>query len=513
MTSSYSDCPVTHWNTDQSIQDGDDLPDGPTLTMTLPPLLLHTNSATQRGQEIGLQNVVRGQGVSSPSPVKMTSPCPLCAINHNKFYCAECVIGGDFVHSTSALCERFCEKQLRFFSLEREITNSKEEISSVASRKWRAGQLREDIKTTRTKIKFMRKVIKQNADKKIQNTEALQRFKESNKKRADRIPLFEDKAVKMSNFVNKFVTDMQELKEKQMSSVLELRRTQADWILTLHDTIFPVDQVEVEAWPPGDLGLDTSDRLMMECLADAMRTSYISGRWVNSDYREPGSEHTEYRIMDTGETPSLASPGGQHDTAAAHTLAAQFTSLAAGVVQLPLPVRLSWADLGVIETSETRLARKATRLNMNMIRLCLECGVDVRSIRPTQCLHNMFNIIQTLRSYNTVKITSKDTDTEALLDRLQSALDTEVGLVTGSEDESEGEAEVEGLELMGAGEKAGGWESVTCDQVPPDLPVSPLVPPSSSSSIANSVYNIGSQFLGWGYSPATPQQSPQTNKK
>ena len=426
-----------------------------------------------------------------------------------QFYCAECVIGGDFVHSSSALCERFCEKQLRFFSLEREITNSKEEISTLASRKWRAGQLREDIKTTRTKIKFLRKVIKQNQDKKMQNTEVLQRLKESNKKRADRIPLFEDKAVKMRNFVEKFVTDMQELKEKEMSSVLELRRTQADWILDLHDTIFPVDQVEIEAWPPGDLGLDTSDRLMMECLADAMRTSYISGRWVNSDYREPGCE---YRIIDTGETPSLASPGGQHHTAAAHSLAAQFTSLAAGVVQLPLPVRLSWADLGVIETSEARLARKATRLNMNMIRLCLECGVDVRSIRPSQCLHNMFSIIQTLRSYNTVKITSQDTVTDALLDSLQSALDTEVGLVTGSEDESDSEAEVEGLEMMGGGERTGGWESVTCDQVPPDhLSVSPPAP--SSSSIASSVYSIGSQFLGWGYSPATPQQSPQANKK
>lgn len=88
MSSSYSDCPVTHWNTDQSVHlsqdDDEDHPDGPTLTMTLPPLLLHANSVTQRGQEIGLQNVLRGQGVSSPSPVKMTFPCPLCVINHNK---------------------------------------------------------------------------------------------------------------------------------------------------------------------------------------------------------------------------------------------------------------------------------------------------------------------------------------------------------------------------------------------------------------------------------------------
>lgn len=470
--------------------------------MTLPPLLLHAHSVNQRGQELGLQNVVRGQEVeTSPSPVKMTSPCPLCSINHNYFYCAECVIGGDFVHSSSTLCERFCEKQLRFFSLQRDITNSKEEIASVAARKWRAGQLREDIRTTRTKIKFLRRVINQNRDKRGQSSEALQRFKESNGRREARIPRFEDKAVEMRNFVEKFVTDMQELKEKQMSSELELRRTQADWILDLHDTIFPVDQVETpDHWPQGEPGLDTSDRLMMECLADAMRTSYISGRWVNSDYREPGCE---YRIVDAGELRSSAhAPGGGHDTAAAHSLAAQFTSLAAGVIQLPLPVRLSWAELGVIETSEARLARKAGRLNMNMIRLCLECGVDVRSIRPSQCLHNLFSIIQTLRSYNTVKIASGGGDTEALLDTLQAQLDTEVGLVSGDTEESESEAE---LELM-SGERAGGWESVTCDQVP-ELSVSP------APSIASSVSNTVSQFLGWGYSPATPQQSPQTHKK
>lgn len=92
-------------------------------------------------------------------------------------------------------------------------------------------------------------------------------------------------------------------------------------------------------------------------------------------------------------------------------------------------VRLSWAELGVIETSEARLARKAGRLNMNMIRLCLECGVDVRSIRPSQCLHNLFSIIQTLRSYNTVKIASGGGDTEALLDTLQAQLDTEVRIL------------------------------------------------------------------------------------
>ena len=109
----------------------------------------------------------------------------------------------------------------------------------------------------------------------------------------------------------------------------------------------------------------------------------------------------------------------QHTLAAAHTMVAQFSSLAAAVVQLPLPVRLSWADLGLVETSEARLARKASKLNLNMVRLCLECGVDPRTIRPGQCLHNLFTIIQTLRSYNTVKIPGSCAAPDQLLDTLQ----------------------------------------------------------------------------------------------
>ena len=154
------------------------------------------------------------------------------------------------------------------------------------------------MKVTKTKIKYLKHVIKQNLERKAQNTELLQRFKDSVRKRQERIPLFREKADKMENFVDNFVTNMQEVKEKEMSSQLELRRTQADWILQLHDSIFPVDHVETDTWRHADTAAEDTDRLMMEDLADAMRTSYISGRWVNSDHRgEPGPGGDQYRIV------------------------------------------------------------------------------------------------------------------------------------------------------------------------------------------------------------------------
>ena len=410
-----------------------------------------------------------------------------------QFYCQDCVIGGDFVDSSSALCERFCEKQLRYFSLQRDITNCKQEISALATKKWNTGHVKENIKVTRTKIKYLKHVIQQNKDRKAQNSELLTRYRESVRKRRERLPLFKEKVDKMESFVEKFLVDMESKRQEEERVGSEIRRTQSDWILRLHDHVFPVEHLEtVDSWPQE---ADTSDRMMMECLADAMRTSYISGRWVNSDYRDTGDQ---YRIVTPVSELSSIGPCSpdltQHHTAAVHTLAAQFVSLVAGVLHLPLPVKLSWSDLGLVETKEERLARKVGKLNINLIRLCLECGVDIRVIRPNQCLHNLFNMITTLRRHNTVTVSHLNTDD--MLHTLQSQLD--------SDDTAEADTDTDDDHEDGVGGAvASGWESVSSEQV---VSVDP-----GHQSIASSVSNTVSQFL-WGYSN-TPQHSPLINKK
>ena len=68
----------------------------------------------------------------------------------------------------------------------------------------------------------------------------------------------------------------------------------------------------------------------------------------------------------------------QQNIAASYSLAAQFLSLAAAALQFPITSKLCWSDLGVIETSEARLASKLSRVNINIIKLCIKCGVDIR---------------------------------------------------------------------------------------------------------------------------------------
>ena len=58
----------------------------------------------------------------------------------------------------------------------------------------------------------------------------------------------------------------------------------------------------------------------------------------------------------------------QQNIAASYSLAAQFLSLAAAALQFPITSKLCWSDLGVIETSEARLASKLSRVNIADIR-------------------------------------------------------------------------------------------------------------------------------------------------
>ena len=383
---------------------------------------------------------------------------------------------GDFAHSSSALCETLAEKQRRLIGLHRDIKDTKEEISALAAAKWSSGRLRENIKVTKTRIKYLRHVIKQQGEKRKESLEKLTSRAESNSKREARLPQFRDKADKMKDFVCNFEVDKSELAQREMGAQLELRRTRAEWILDCHDLIFPVLRLENDLIQTEG---DESEMMIMESLADAIQTSYISGRWVSSDCGEGGEQ---LRLV-TGEQLGQHS---QHQGAATLCLAGQFTSLISAVLQTPLPVRLHWADLGVVETSETRLARKAARLNLNLARLCLECGVDTSNIKPAKCLHNLHRIIQTLRLYNTVRLDTTNSSRHQL-DSLQAQLE-DYEEDSGSEEETE------------QGGLPAEWESVTADQVPAGSL-------QTQSSIASAVSNTVSQLL-WG-----PAMSPSIHKK
>ena len=197
--------------------------------------------------------------------------CPLCLSKRTTFYCADCVINGDFVHSGTRLFERFSEKNLRLFSLQRENASSKADIVESVKDTWTKKKLKEDIKVARTNVKYYKHIISKTLEKRTLNLQLLNKLKASNQRRTARLPKFEDKAVRMEQCADTFLEDLRKTREVLLTSRHQLRLSRAAFVLSLQEQIFPISEV-LPAAP------QSSPDLVLDCLADAMRTSYIHGR-------------------------------------------------------------------------------------------------------------------------------------------------------------------------------------------------------------------------------------------
>lgn len=335
--------------------------------------------------------------------------CPLCSSKRANFHCAECVINGDFVSSQTRLFERFSEKNLRLFSLNRDNEEAKAEIGARIQETVTKKKLKEDLKVARTHVKYYKHLIAKTLDKRTANLQLLNKLKSSNQRRLARLPEFEDKAVRMALCADTFLTDVVHLRESLLASRRDLRQARDTFLTHLHTDIFPIAEV-LPCSSPGP-----APDMMLDCLADAMRTSYIHGRWVTGD----SSGEVQYRMVAPllsgsgdytpvyawvatnkpsggggGGDPSLAPPA--HTIAAGLALATQFTLLAAANCGVILPTNLHFQDFGVLDTSELRFARKVAKLNSNVVTLCLHLGIEPSQIRPCHTLHNLHTLCHAL---------------------------------------------------------------------------------------------------------------------
>lgn len=493
-TNSSDDCP-TQFLADSSV---------PSLVLTTPNLLRTTTST-----------VVNKSNIKHLCQSTNQVQCPLCVSKRNNFYCAECVTSGDFVHSTTKLFERFSEKNLRLFALQRDNLETKNVIDRKTTIAWSKQRLKEDIKLARNKIKFYRHVIKQNRENKSQGLAILNKIKDSILRRQQRLPEFADKANRMKACVDNLEKDrICPIRDVLGLSRKELKLAQAAFVVSLFRDVFPL----IEVLP--NLS-DPQPDLMLDCLADAMRTSYIHGRWVTGER----SGEVQYQLVapllpGSGDyTPVYAWIAGNNTTGAggdsdiaypAHTIAAglslacQLVSLIAGLLDVHLPSRLQHQDFGVIETSEFRFALKVTKLNLNVVCLCLSTGLSPSEIRPTQTLHNLLRMLKLVqnRKVNTMIEEDRIEVTGDQLAEWETALHREaeelkLTQLSESEDSETGHDSDTDLVIDNLG---GEWESLTSEHV---TPVRQLERQSSMSFVSSTVSS-----LLWGLT-----QSPKSPKK
>ncbi|XP_023344790.1 beclin 1-associated autophagy-related key regulator isoform X2 [Eurytemora carolleeae] len=438
-----------------------------------------------------------------------------------------CIVSGDFVHSSTKFYERFSDKNLRFFSLQRDIRESKEQISSKIQDIIEKRRLREEIKQMKTKLKHIKHLIR-NKTEKVQQTElSLQKLKSSNMKRTEQLPVYVSKVEKMRVSHEKFRSEHVRGKQNELGNdMFELSHIRLSLVQSLKD-IFPIEEV----YPCNP---DQSD-LMLDCLAEAMRTSYIHGRWVSTEQ----SGEMQYRVVSplltsSGDyTPVFAliatskegsvgvEPMPAFNISAGLTLLTQLIKLIAHITAVPLPIKLSYADFGVIDTSEYRFAKKVAKLNLNTISLSLALGVNPVILRPCQTVYNVITLVKhLLDSVPVSPVYGVDGVLEesisefpyfALEQSEYKVSDWETEIHRESEELRNQEDEEEEPDWEPDEEHLQEWESVTSEDVSDTLSSSPSdhtlernpsVPSSSLSFVSSTVSS-----LLWGIaSPKSPRK-------
>ncbi|RMB98566.1 hypothetical protein DUI87_24782 [Hirundo rustica rustica] len=201
--------------------------------------------------------------------------CPLCNTTRRRLTCAKCVQSGDFV----------------FFD-----GRDSESVLKAMEGKEITDQLRWKIMSCKMRIEQLKQTICKENDEMTRRkgrvwdyeyTEGLLRIKEENQKHYRRAQRHQEKKEKIQRH-NKKLGDLVEKKTYELKTQYEhlanLRRTH---ILELTSVIFPIEEVKTSMRDPADVSSESDNAMTSSTvskLAEARRTTYLSGRWVCDDH-------------------------------------------------------------------------------------------------------------------------------------------------------------------------------------------------------------------------------------
>jgi len=515
QTNSSDECPVSQFHAEPTLILGS----RNTATSLLRP---PANPQACHQEHVVAQSLLKGYAGSAvrsclaPLPSVPGVSCPLCNSKRSTFYCTQCVQAGAFVHSGSRLLRRFSEVQLFLREVERANSEAKQRITREVREARARHTLTEEVTEARNRVKYYRHAVRKAGETRASLLSHLAKLRAQNRRRGDRLPEFRDKAGRMRECHTNFRRDMDETREGVVASArFSLKNKRRQFVQNLVQDIFPIEEVlAVPSSSPPDM--------LLSCLADAMRTSYIHGRWVTGGGGGQG-EGGEIRLVQ----PCLPASGDYttvyawiashrthnqdrelsyfaHTVAGGLSLAAQLTSILSAVMGLQGVPRLRLQEFGVLETSEYRQAMKVCRLNSVVVSLCLAGGLHPSLIRPCGTLSNLEKLTQLL-----TKEEAGDS-THLLSIPLLAEWEAELGreaeelrLLEQDSHQAEGQAQEAGADSDTGPESDScvlgdlqDWESLTSEQLE-----TPGLGQEQNSSLAFVSSTVSSFLWGFGQSP------------
>ncbi|NWI74031.1 BAKOR regulator, partial [Dryoscopus gambensis] len=255
------------------------------------------------------------------------------------------------------------------------------------------------------------------------DAEGLLRIKEENQKHYRRAQRHQEKKEKIQRH-NRKLGDLVEKKTYELKTQYEhLANLRRSHILELTSVIFPIEEVKTSMRDPADASSESDSAMSSSTvskLAEARRTTYLSGRWVCDDHNgdtsisitgpwiilpNNGDYSAYYSWVEEKKTtqgPDMEHNNPAHTISAALCYATQLVNTLSLILDVNLPKKLCNRQVKTQQgnhefcgenLSRHRFTRAVKKLNANILHLCFSQHVNLDLLHPLHTLRNLMYLV------------------------------------------------------------------------------------------------------------------------
>ncbi|XP_033844689.1 beclin 1-associated autophagy-related key regulator [Periophthalmus magnuspinnatus] len=336
--------------------------------------------------------------------------CPLCGTSRRRLTCARCVQTGDFVHLNGRGTERYSEKVERLKKLREEKEVLLRRVMEAMDKKIHADERKWKVMSSKGRIQQLKEAVALGNEQLKNDVDLLSRSQEEVQRLQRRAGRHQEKRDKIERH-NKRLSDLKDKRSKDLTSRLEqLSQARRTHVQELTSHIFSLQEDKLSSREEDSVGTVSE-------LAEARRTTYLSGRWIWDDqngdtsisitcpsvhlpsngdcsaYYSPGTAPQA-----TGPTPAAPEPELEplnpvHTISAALCYTTQLTSILSHILDINLPKKLCHSEFCGENLSRYRFTRALNKLNTNVLHLCFSQLVDSEKLHPHHTLRNLMFLV------------------------------------------------------------------------------------------------------------------------
>nr|XP_028584125.1 beclin 1-associated autophagy-related key regulator [Podarcis muralis] len=366
-------------------------------------------AAGAEGAEAGAESESRAEGL-----YVAVERCPLCNTTRRRLTCAKCVRGGDFVFFDGRDSERFSEKKERLKHLRNKQHEFQSQLLKAMEGKWITDQLRWKIMSCKMRVEQLKQTICKENEEMARNSEWLLRIKDENQKLYRRAQRHQEKKEKIQRH-NRKLGELVEKRNYDLRSQHEhlagLRRLH---VLELTSVIFPIEEVKIGMRDPADMSSESDNAMTSSTvskLAEARRTTYLSGRWVCDDHNgdtsigiagpwitlpNNGDYSAYYNWVEEKKTtqgPDMEHNNPAYTISAALCYATQLVNILSHILDVNLPKKLYNSEFCGENLSRRKFTWAVKKLNANILYLCFSQHVNLDLLHPLHTLRNLMYLV------------------------------------------------------------------------------------------------------------------------